>query len=258
MARASSEDRTRESSVRRVRRETLALLRQNCLKRRNGGRLGTYQGDRASTGQHSRDPCRPKPSRYRRPRTRPPRPPQRSGCECADADSGPFLGWVGELVHRHRRELARVARAEGLTPEDAFDAVQDAFQTFITLPAAHPLVDAGDESRRVLITLTRNVARNQPPGARAARPHAGDPAAAGRAARRRAGVEELIAAAEDQDPRCTGACRRWPTSSARWSRCACSTTSPAKTSPRALGITPGHVAVLLHRAKDNLLTCMTG
>ena len=25
----------------------------------------------------------------------------------------------------------------------------------------------------------------------------------------------------------------------------------------ALGITPGHVAVLLHRAKNNLLTCMT-
>jgi RNA polymerase sigma-70 factor, ECF subfamily len=25
----------------------------------------------------------------------------------------------------------------------------------------------------------------------------------------------------------------------------------------ALGITPGHVAVLLHRAKANLLTCMT-
>ena len=26
---------------------------------------------------------------------------------------------------------------------------------------------------------------------------------------------------------------------------------------QALGITPGHVAVLLHRAKLNLLTCMT-
>jgi len=29
-----------------------------------------------------------------------------------------------------RRELAGVARAEGLTAEEAFDAVQDAFQTF--------------------------------------------------------------------------------------------------------------------------------
>src|SRR6478736_1829166 len=101
-------------------------------------------------------------------------PPAR-GCGCADRDGGAFLGWVGQLVHKHRRELAGVARAEGLTAEEAFDAVQDAFQTFLTLPAAHPLVDAGDESRRLLLTLTRNVARNRRRLHARARPHLGDP-----------------------------------------------------------------------------------
>jgi DNA-directed RNA polymerase specialized sigma24 family protein len=47
-----------------------------------------------------------------------------------------FLSWVSRLVHQHRRRLAGVARREGLGAEDAFDAAQEAFQTFLTLPAA--------------------------------------------------------------------------------------------------------------------------
>src|SRR5215813_12486021 len=121
-----------------------------------------------------------------------------SGCNCADAEGAAFLGWVGQLVHRHRRELAGIARAEGLTAEEAFDAVQDAFQTFLTLPAAHPLVDAGDESRRLLITLTRNVARNGRRLHAHARPHAGDPDLIAGLPAAAAPADELIAAAEDR------------------------------------------------------------
>jgi len=181
---------------------------------------------------------------------------KRSGCACADADSGPFLGWVGQLVHRHRAELAAVARAEGLTPEDAFDAVQDAFRTFLTLPAAHPLIDAGEPSRRLLITLTRNVARNRRRLHARARPHTGDPELLAALPASEAGADELIAAAEDQ---------------IRLHRCVQTLADvqravvtlrmlddvPGEDVAVALGITPGHVAVLLHRAKNNLLTCMT-
>ena len=208
---------------------------------------------------------------------------KRSGCECADAERGPFLGWVGQLVHRHRAELAAVARAEGLTPEDAFDAVQDAFRTFLTLPAAHPLaartlraqvrppekatvahrasgaerlVDAGEPSRRLLITLTRNVARNRRRLHARAKPHASDPALLAGLPAAEAGADELIAAAEDQ---------------IRLHRCVQTLADvqravvtlrmlddvPGEDVAAALGITPGHVAVLLHRAKNNLLTCMT-
>jgi RNA polymerase sigma-70 factor (ECF subfamily) len=178
------------------------------------------------------------------------------GCNCADADSGAFLGWVGQLVHRHRRELVGVARAEGLTPEDAFDAVQDAFQTFLTLPAAHPLIDAGDPSRKLLVTLTRNVARNRRRLHAQARPHIGDPDSLAALPAADAGADELIAAAEDQ---------------IRLHRCVQSLADVQRAVvtlrmlddvagedvAHALGITPGHVAVLLHRAKANLLACMT-
>jgi len=179
-----------------------------------------------------------------------------TGCNCAAEDSAAFLGWVGQLVHRHRRELAGVARAEGLTAEEAFDAVQDAFQTFLTMPDAHPLVDAGDESRRLLITLTRNVARNHRRLHAHARPHVGDqdmmaglPAAA-------AGADELIAAAEDRIR-----LRRCVQTLADVQRAVVTLRMldevPGDDVAQALGITPGHVAVLLHRAKVNLLSCMT-
>ena len=181
--------------------------------------------------------------------------PRRTDCNCAD-DSG-FLDWVGELVHRHRRDLAGVARAEGLTAEDAFDAVQDAFQTFITLPAAQPLVDAGDESRKLLVTLTRNVARNRRRLHAHARPHAGEPDLLAALPAAAAPADELIAAAEDR---------------IRLHRCVQTLADvqravvtlrmlddvPGDDVASALGITPGHVAVLLHRAKVNLLSCMTG
>ena len=182
--------------------------------------------------------------------------PRTSGCNCADADSAAFLGWVSQLVHRHRRELAGVARAEGLTAEDAFDAVQDAFQTFLTLPSAHPLIDAGDESHRLLITLTRNVARNRRRLHAHARPHEGDPDLIAGLPAAAAGADELIAAAEDR---------------IRLHRCVQSLADvqravvtlrmlddiPGEDVATSLGITPGHVAVLLHRAKVNLLSCMT-
>jgi RNA polymerase sigma-70 factor (ECF subfamily) len=183
-------------------------------------------------------------------------PRKTSGCNCADADSGAFLGWVGELVHQHRRELVAVARAEGLTAEDAFDAVQDAFQTFLTLPAAHPLIDAGEPSRKLLVTLTRNVARNRRRLHAQARPHVGDAESLAALPAAEAGADELIAAAEDQLR-----LHRCVQSLAEVQRAVvtlrCWTTSPARTSRTRSGITPGHVAVLLHRAKANLLACMT-
>ena len=186
-----------------------------------------------------------------------PQPGQKAaGCNCAAEESAAFLDTIGQLVHEHRRELAGVARAEGLSAEEAFDAVQDAFQTFLTLPAAHPPLETGEDARRLLITLTRNVARNRRRLHAHARPHVGDqdllaglPAAA-------AGADELIAAAEQR---------------IRLHRCVQTLADvqravvtlrmldevPGDDVAQALGITPGHVAVLLHRAKVNLLSCMT-
>jgi RNA polymerase sigma-70 factor (ECF subfamily) len=42
-----------------------------------------------------------------------------------------FSQWVGALVRSHRGALVRAAMAEGLLAQEALDAVQDAFATFI-------------------------------------------------------------------------------------------------------------------------------
>ena len=165
-----------------------------------------------------------------------------------------FLAWVGRLVHQHRSTLAAVARREGLSAEDAFDAVQEALHTFITLPEAQPLVDEPEQSRKLLVALTRNVARNRRRLHAVARPHGDEaldsiPAAA-------ASVEETIVAAEEhvrlegcmltlaEVPRAVVTLRMLED-------------LPGEDVARTLGITPGHVAVLLHRAKASLLDCMT-
>ena len=77
-------------------------------------------------------------------------------------------------MHDHRATLARIARAEGLLAEDAFDAVQEAFRAFIVRDDARELVTRPDEARKVLIVLTRNLARNRRRLHAGARPHLSD------------------------------------------------------------------------------------
>ena len=129
-----------------------------------------------------------------------PRHPSKPDCGCAErAQDDPFLSWVGRLVHDHRGRLVAVARAEGLGPEDAFDAVQEAFRH---LPDAARGAHAGRRARRFAQPAGR---RDPQPGAQSA--------PTGRAERARttpiptrlaalprpaAHVEELLAAAEDR------------------------------------------------------------
>jgi RNA polymerase sigma-70 factor (ECF subfamily) len=182
--------------------------------------------------------------------------PPAADCACHDADRERFQGGVAKLVHAHRGQLVRVARREGLEGEDAFDAVQEAFHTFLTLPAAREVPEAGDEARRLLVAITRNLARNRRRKAAVARPHEGGADAIAALPDGAPSVEDLLAAAEDE---------------LRLRGCVDSLVEVQRTVvtlrmldevggedvARALGITPGHVAVLLHRAKANLLACMT-
>jgi RNA polymerase sigma-70 factor (ECF subfamily) len=171
------------------------------------------------------------------------------------AERTAFLAWVGRLVHEHRAGLAALARREGLSPEDAFDAVQEAFHTFLTLPQASALVEEPEPSRKLLATLTRNVARNRRRLHAVARPHEGGETVDA-VASDAAGVEEVIVAAEEhvrlagclltlaEVPRAVVTLRMLDE-------------LPGEDVARTLGLTPGHVAVLLHRAKASLLACMT-
>src|ERR1041385_2954151 len=95
--------------------------------------------DPAHPGRPSRSA--PTPEAFERAVLQPPR----DGDGRAERED--FLAWVSGLVHARRLGLAGVARHEGLGPEDSFDAVQEAFQTFLTMPEARPLLERPDESR---------------------------------------------------------------------------------------------------------------
>lgn len=180
----------------------------------------------------------------------------RPDCGCAERAPDPFLSWVGRLVHDHRGRLIAVARAEGLGPEDAFDAVQEAFGTFLTLPAARSLVEAHDDARNLLVAVTRNLARNQRRLATHARPHDADPERLAALPTGAPSVEDLLATAEDR-VRLRGCVADLGEMQRAVVTLRMLDEIDGQDVAAALGITPGHVAVLLHRAKANLLTCMT-
>src|SRR5215471_1081218 len=79
--------------------------------------------------------------------------------------------WTTKLVHDHRTQLARVARREGLRADDAFDVVQDAFRTYLGLPDAERLVGDVEGSRKMLVAIARNLARNRRRRHALSRPH---------------------------------------------------------------------------------------
>jgi RNA polymerase sigma-70 factor (ECF subfamily) len=176
-------------------------------------------------------------------------------CRCGEVAQDPFMSWVGRLVHDHRARLIGVARAEGLGPEDAFDVVQEAFRTFLTLPAARSLVTAHDDARNLLCALTRNLARNQRRLAAQARPHDADPERLAALPTGAPSVEDLLASAEDR-VRLRGCVADLGEMQRAVVTLRMLDEIDGEDVAATLGITPGHVAVLLHRAKANLLACM--
>lgn len=165
-----------------------------------------------------------------------------------------LTGWLTRLVHDHRARLARVARREGLRPEDAFDVVQDAFQAYLTLPEAERLVGDVEGSRKLLTAITRNVARNRRRLSALARPHDEAGAVAGMAAGAPS-AEDLLVAAEEQ-LRFAGCLGKL----AEVQRVVVSLRMldglAGDEVARILGLSPGNVAVLLHRARGKLASCM--
>ena len=127
---------------------------------------------------------------------------------------------------------------------------------FLTLPAARTLVDARDDSRNLLVAVTRNLARNRRRLAALARPHDSDPEALAALPAPAASVEELLSAAEDQ-VRLRGCVASLGEMQRAVVTLRMLDEIDGEDVAGTLGITPGHVAVLLHRAKANLLACMT-
>jgi RNA polymerase sigma-70 factor (ECF subfamily) len=161
--------------------------------------------------------------------------------------SDPFERLV-RIAREERGVLVAAARAEGLAAEDALEAVQDAIATFLTTT---PERDTPGETRATLITMTRNAARNARRRHHRALPHVTDhevPASD-------ADAEALVAHAEDV---------------VRLQACVASLCTIQRSVvmlrlleersgedvATMLGVTRGHVDVLVHRAKASLRVCM--
>lgn len=167
-----------------------------------------------------------------------------------------FLAGVERLVHANRLSLVAVARHEGLGAEDALDAVQEAFQTFLARPEASRLVEEPEQARHLLTTITRNLARNRRRVHAVARPHLGDAVTLDALPADVADVEETLAAAE-QHVRLAGCMLTLAEIPRTVVTLRMLDELPGEDVARLLGVSPGHVAVMLHRAKASLLTCMT-
>lgn len=165
-----------------------------------------------------------------------------------------FIGWIGRLVREHRGELAAIARREGLTGADALDAVQEAFITFLRVGHARRLADEREESRKLLAVLVRNEARNRRRRHHTAREHLGDEALAEIAADG-ASIDEVIAAAEAHVA-ALGCIEKLAEVQQHVVSLRLLQDQPGEVVAALLETTPGHVAVLLHRAKARLRACI--
>ena len=175
--------------------------------------------------------------------------------EATSGVSAGFLEWVTRLVHTHRGRLYRLARREGLREEDSLDSVQDAFQTFLVLPQARQLVESDDDSIKLLSVLVRNHARNRRRRHEIARPHDSGDETLDVLTSAAVPVDELIAQAEDFALMVgcldhLGKLQRAVVSLRMLDEV------PGEDVAAMLELPPSHVAVLLHRAKQNLRSCM--
>ena len=165
-----------------------------------------------------------------------------------------FVGWVSTLAGTHARSLAAVAVGEGLTQVEAIDAVQEAFSTLLGLPQARELSLDDEGASRLMAVLVRNAARNMRRRHHRARAHepldgaidvpADDPS-----------VDALLVAAEEHV-----ALLGCVSQLAEVQRLVLTMRVLEELSPdeiaRGLGLTKGHIAVLLHRAKRAVIDCI--
>jgi RNA polymerase sigma-70 factor (ECF subfamily) len=166
-----------------------------------------------------------------------------------------FSQWVGALVRSHRGALVRAAMAEGLLAQEALDAVQDAFATFIQRREWRGLPRDTDDAPKLLTTLVKNHARNL--RRKHSRKDEGMDALTGNAEVDTAWrqLDELMVEAEEH-LKLTG--------------CIATLKEVQRTIVTArffegasglevadeMGITPGNVAVILHRAREQLRGCL--
>lgn len=162
---------------------------------------------------------------------------------------------ISNLIRRGRSDLVRLARAEGVSPEDAVDCLQEGLCTFLDAAGRGGLPEAETEQTGVLAGMVRNAARNRRRRHFRSKEHdsidnhplvAEDTVAA----------DDRIARAE-QHVRLHECVEELCEIQKAVVTLRMLEEQPGEDVAVALGITAGYVAVLLHRAKVALRVCMT-
>ncbi|HEX3763144.1 MAG TPA: sigma-70 family RNA polymerase sigma factor [Kofleriaceae bacterium] len=166
-------------------------------------------------------------------------------CCCSD--------WIAGLARDHAGRLAAIARREGLTASDALDVVQDAFHTLLGRPDTAALRSRPDDAARLLAAIVRNAARNQRRRHHRARPHVElDPEQLRAPGLRADDALEHVAAAVQL----VGCMSQLGDVHRQIVTLRVLEELSGEEAAHALGLTPNHVAVLLHRARKQLERCM--
>jgi RNA polymerase sigma-70 factor (ECF subfamily) len=166
-------------------------------------------------------------------------------CCCAD--------WVAALARVHAGRLVAIARREGVHAEDALDVVQDAFHTFLQRAEADGLRDKPDEAARLVAAIVHNAARNARRRHHRARPHV--ELAEVELATRQPSPDEALGQAETA-AQLIGCMARLGEIHRHVVTLRVLEELSGQEAARALGVTTGHIAVLLHRARKQLEACM--
>lgn len=168
--------------------------------------------------------------------------------------AGPgFLAWVSGLVHAHRERLLAYARRRGLGAEEALDAVQDSFVSFLRLPEARSIAHEGDDALKLLTVIVRHNLQNR---LRKSRRHERAQALieAEAAQLDNEDSESLIARAE-QLAHVKGCIERMAYLQRQVVMLSLLDREPRDQVAELLGISDGYARVLLHRAREHVRTC---
>lgn len=166
-------------------------------------------------------------------------------CCCGD--------WVSHLARDHAGRLAAIARREGAGAIDALDVVQDAFHTLLGRSDIAVLREKPEDAARVLATIVRNAARNLRRRHYNAKPHVDvdDVELGARTPTPDEALEHAIVASQ-----LAGCMAKLGDAHRHVVTLRVLEELSGDEAARELGVTPGHVAVLLHRARKQLEACM--
>jgi RNA polymerase sigma-70 factor (ECF subfamily) len=168
------------------------------------------------------------------------------------APSG-FLSWVAVLVHEHRARLLALARSRGLDAEEALDAVQDSFVSFVQLPEARAIAGAPEDSLKLLtVILQHNVQNRRRKHSRRQRARLLLEAASSPSDGTTS--DELIAQAEEL-ARVNGCIVRMGRLQRSVVKLSLIDEQPREEVAKVLGISDGYLRVLVHRAREHLRSC---